>query len=66
MITLFGVWTLTSKQDYFILSRSFYYESSTYILIAAGCLIFVTGIMGIVSAWVESKKVIFVVISFIY
>lgn len=64
MIIGLGIWTLSSKYDYSILSSSILYESSTYLLIIAGCLIVFASIMGIIGAWVDSKRFITLFIFF--
>jgi CD151 antigen len=56
-------WTISSKQDYINLLSSSLYQASTYILIIAGIIIAITGIVGIFSAWFESKNVLIVVIA---
>lgn len=56
LLILFGLWTLLYKQDYVALSTSSLYQIATFILIFAGVLIIITGVIGILSAWFESKR----------
>lgn len=49
------------KQEYVQLLSSMFYQASTYILIVAGGFIVITGILGIVSAWIENKKLLILV-----
>lgn len=63
LLTLFGVWTLLYKQEYADLLKSNLYQLSTYILILAGAVIIIAGIIGILGAWFESKKLIIVFIA---
>jgi hypothetical protein len=58
---LFGLWTMYYKQDYVGLFNSFLYQSSTYVLMAAGAMIVITSILGIASAWIESKRLVIMV-----
>ena len=58
LLILFGLWTMNNKQEFIGLSTSVLYQASTYLLIFAGGLVIVTGILGITSAWIESKKLI--------
>jgi len=61
LLVLIGVWTLTSKQDYVSLLSASLYQSATYSLIVAGCLLILTAVLGIFSVWFESKKALTVV-----
>ncbi|XP_037624704.1 CD151 antigen isoform X2 [Sebastes umbrosus] len=50
-----GVWTLVEKSDYISLLNSSFYSASAYILIAAGVIVIVTGIIGCCATLKEMK-----------
>ena len=51
-----------SKHEYLNLVTSSLYLSSTYLLIIAGVVIVLNEILGIAGAWLESKKILIIVI----
>ena len=61
LLILFGVWTLTSKNEFAELLSSILYLSSTYILITAGTVIIFTSLLGLVGAWLEKRKILLIV-----
>jgi hypothetical protein len=61
LLILFGLWTIYYKQDYVGLFSSFLYQASTYVLMAAGAMIVITAILGVTSAWIESKRLVILV-----
>ncbi|CAF0702809.1 unnamed protein product [Brachionus calyciflorus] len=63
LLIFFGIWTLTSKNDYADLLSSNLYLSSTYILIIAGAITILTSLLGIVSAWIEKKNLLIIFIA---
>lgn len=56
-----GVWTLVVKSDYISLLNSSFYSASAYILIAAGVVVIVTGIIGCCATLKEMKSLLIVV-----
>ena len=56
-----GVWTLMEKSDYISLLNSSFYSASAYILIAAGLIVIVTGIIGCCATLKEMKSILIVV-----
>lgn len=56
-----GVWTLVEKSDYISLLNSGFYSASAYILIAAGAIVIVTGIIGCCATLKETKSLLIVV-----
>ncbi|KAK2842349.1 hypothetical protein Q5P01_012549 [Channa striata] len=55
-----GLWTLVAKSDYISLLNSSLYSASTYILIAAGVIVIVTGIIGCCATLKEMKSLLIV------
>ncbi|XP_068169659.1 CD151 antigen isoform X2 [Antennarius striatus] len=55
-----GVWTLVEKSDYISLLNSSLYSASAYILIAAGVIVIVTGIIGCCATLKEKKSLLIV------
>ncbi|KAM9351766.1 CD151 antigen [Symphorus nematophorus] len=55
-----GVWTLVEKSDYISLLNSSFYSASAYILIAAGVIVIVTGIIGCCATLKEMKSLLIV------
>ncbi|KAM9375385.1 CD151 antigen isoform 2-T2 [Pholidichthys leucotaenia] len=55
-----GVYTLVEKGDYISLLNSSYYSASAYILIAAGVIVTVTGIIGCCATLKEMKSLLIV------
>ncbi|XP_060932120.1 CD151 antigen [Limanda limanda] len=53
-----GVWTLVEKSDYISLLNSGFYSASAYILIAAGVIVIVTGIIGCCATLKEMKSLL--------
>uniref|UniRef100_A0A3B4XP30 CD151 antigen n=1 Tax=Seriola lalandi dorsalis TaxID=1841481 RepID=A0A3B4XP30_SERLL len=56
-----GVWTLVEKSDYISLLNSSFYSASAYILIAAGAIVIVTGIIGCCATLKEMKSLLIMV-----
>lgn len=56
-----GVWTLVDKSDYISLLDSNLYSASAYILIAAGVIVIVTGVIGCCAVLRETKSLLIVV-----
>lgn len=56
-----GVWTLVEKSDYISLLNSSFYSASAYILIAAGLIVIVTGIIGCCATLKEMRSLLIVV-----
>lgn len=56
-----GVWTLVEKSDYISLLNSNLYSASAYILIAAGVIVIVTGVVGCCAVLRETKSLLIVV-----
>ncbi|XP_028286270.1 CD151 antigen isoform X2 [Parambassis ranga] len=55
-----GVWTLVEKSDYISLLSSSFYSASAYILIAAGVIVIVTGLIGCCATLKEVKSLLIV------
>ncbi|XP_008310355.1 CD151 antigen isoform X2 [Cynoglossus semilaevis] len=55
-----GVWTLTEKSDYISLLNSSFYSASAYILIAAGVIVIVTGMIGCCATLKEMRSLLIV------
>lgn len=55
-----GVWTLVDKSDYISLLSSSFYSASAYILIAAGAIVIVTGIIGCCATLKEMRSLLIV------
>ncbi|XP_040894327.1 CD151 antigen isoform X2 [Toxotes jaculatrix] len=55
-----GVWTLVEKSDYISLLNSSFYSASAYILIAAGVIVIMTGIIGCCATLKEMKSLLIV------
>lgn len=56
-----GMWTLIEKSKYISLLNSSFYSASTYILIVAGLIVIMTGIIGCVATLKEMKSLLIVV-----
>lgn len=56
-----GVWTLIEKTDYISLLPSKTYAASAYILVLAGVIVMVTGVLGCCATFKEHKKLLRVV-----
>lgn len=56
-----GIWTLIEKSDYISLLSSKTYVASTYILVLAGAVVMVTGVLGCCATFKEQKKLLRVV-----
>ncbi|KAF3854896.1 hypothetical protein F7725_022951 [Dissostichus mawsoni] len=61
-----GVWTLVEKSDYISLLNSSFYTASAYILIAAGVIVIVTGIIGCCATLKEMRALLIVCFPFCY
>ncbi|KAM4618352.1 CD151 antigen [Polymixia lowei] len=55
-----GVWTMVEKSEYISLLNSSYYSASAYILIGAGAIVVMTGIVGCCATLNELKSVLLV------
>ncbi|XP_015247298.1 CD151 antigen, like [Cyprinodon tularosa] len=55
-----GVWTLVEKSDYISLLPSKTYAASAYILVLAGAIVMVTGVLGCCATFKEQKKLLLV------
>ncbi|XP_037110608.1 CD151 antigen isoform X1 [Syngnathus acus] len=55
-----GVWTLVEKSDYISLLNSNFYTASAYVLIVAGAVVIVTGIIGCCATLGEMKRLLIV------
>ncbi|KAM9854368.1 CD151 antigen isoform 2-T2 [Aulostomus maculatus] len=55
-----GVWTLVEKSDYISLLDSSLYSTSAYILIAAGSIVILTGVIGCCATLKEMKSLLIV------
>ncbi|KAF7224326.1 CD151 antigen isoform X2 [Nothobranchius furzeri] len=53
-----GVWTLVEKSDYISLLNSSFYSASAYILISAGVIVIVTGIIGCCATLKEMRSLL--------
>lgn len=56
-----GIWTLVEKSDYISLLSSKTYAASAYILVVAGAVVMVTGVLGCCATFKEQKKLLRVV-----
>lgn len=56
-----GLWTLVDKSDYISLLSSSTYSFAAYILIAAGAVVMLTGILGCCATIKENKRLLIVV-----
>lgn len=56
-----GVWTLVEKSDYISLLPSMTYAASAYILVLAGAIVMVTGVLGCCATFKEQRKLLRVV-----
>lgn len=56
-----GVWTLIEKTDYISLLPSMTYAASAYILVLAGVIVMVTGVLGCCATFKEHRKLLRVV-----
>lgn len=56
-----GIWTLIEKSDYISLLSSKTYVASTYILVLAGAVVMVTGVLGCCATFKEHRKLLRVV-----
>ncbi|MEQ2178218.1 hypothetical protein GOODEAATRI_011674, partial [Goodea atripinnis] len=56
-----GVWTLVEKSDYISLLPSKTYATSAYILVLAGAIVMVTGVLGCCATFKEQRKLLQVV-----
>uniref|UniRef100_G3NP59 Tetraspanin n=1 Tax=Gasterosteus aculeatus aculeatus TaxID=481459 RepID=G3NP59_GASAC len=61
-----GVWTMVEKSDYISLLNSSLYSVSAYLLIAAGVIVIVTGIIGCCATLKEMKSLLIVCFPFCY
>ncbi|XP_008335528.1 CD151 antigen-like [Cynoglossus semilaevis] len=53
-----GVWTLVEKSDYISLLPSMTYAASAYILVLAGAIVMVTGVLGCCATFKEQRKLL--------
>uniref|UniRef100_A0A671TQQ9 Tetraspanin n=1 Tax=Sparus aurata TaxID=8175 RepID=A0A671TQQ9_SPAAU len=53
-----GVWTLVEKSDYISLLSSKTYAASAYILVLAGAIVMVTGVLGCCATFKEQRKLL--------
>lgn len=53
-----GVWTLVEKSDYISLLPSKTYAVSAYILVLAGAIVMVTGVLGCCATFKEQRKLL--------
>lgn len=56
-----GVWTLIEKTDYISLLPSMTYAASAYILVLAGVIVMVTGVLGCCATFKEHRRLLRVV-----
>lgn len=56
-----GVWTLIEKTDYISLLPSKTYAASAYILVLAGVIVMVTGVLGCCATFKEHRRLLRVV-----
>lgn len=56
-----GIWTLVQKSDYISLLPSSTYAATAYILVVAGAIVMVTGILGCCATFKERKSLLKVV-----
>ncbi|XP_056269409.1 CD151 antigen-like isoform X2 [Pseudoliparis swirei] len=55
-----GIWTLVEKSDYISLLSSKTYAASAYILVLAGIIVMVTGVLGCCATFREQRKLLLV------
>lgn len=60
-----GIWTLAEKSDYISLLQSNIYLATAYILVVAGAVVMITGILGCCATFREQRSLLKVV-SFSY
>ncbi|KAG7279942.1 hypothetical protein CRUP_009917 [Coryphaenoides rupestris] len=53
-----GVWTLVEKSDYISLLSSKSYAASAYILVLAGAIVMVTGVLGCCATFKEQRRLL--------
>ncbi|XP_061526305.1 CD151 antigen, like [Phycodurus eques] len=53
-----GVWTLVEKSDYISLLPSMTYAASAYILVLAGAIVMVTGVLGCCATFKEQRRLL--------
>ncbi|KPP74113.1 CD151 antigen-like [Scleropages formosus] len=53
-----GIWTLVEKSDYISLLQSSTYAASAYILILAGVIVMVTGVLGCCATFKEQRNLL--------
>ncbi|XP_021462530.2 CD151 antigen [Oncorhynchus mykiss] len=53
-----GIWTLVEKSDYISLLSSATYAASAYILILAGAIVMVTGVLGCCATFKEQRRLL--------
>lgn len=53
-----GVWTLLEKSDYISLLPSKTYAVSAYILVLAGAIVMVTGVLGCCATFKEQRRLL--------
>ncbi|XP_068581046.1 CD151 antigen-like, partial [Cebidichthys violaceus] len=53
-----GVWTLVEKSDYISLLSSKTYAASAYILVLAGAIVMVTGVLGCCATFKEQRRLL--------
>ncbi|XP_061671222.1 CD151 antigen-like isoform X2 [Syngnathoides biaculeatus] len=53
-----GVWTLLEKSDYISLLPSMTYAASAYILVLAGAIVMVTGVLGCCATFKEQRRLL--------
>ncbi|TNN35760.1 CD151 antigen [Liparis tanakae] len=53
-----GIWTLVLKSDYISLLSSKTYAASAYILVLAGVIVMVTGVLGCCATFREQRKML--------
>lgn len=56
-----GIWTLAEKSDYISLLSSSTYSATAYILVVAGVVVMVTGILGCCATFKERRNLLRVV-----
>lgn len=56
-----GIWTLAEKSDYISLLQSNTYMATAYILVVAGVVVMITGILGCCATFREQRSLLRVV-----
>lgn len=56
-----GIWTLAEKSDYISLLQSNIYLATAYILVVAGAVVMITGILGCCATFREQRSLLKVV-----